>query len=417
MRFGDYEADLRTGELRKFGTRIRLQSQPFKVLALLLTHPGEIVTRDELRLHIWGSETVVDFDHSLGTAVNKVRDALCDSAEHPRYIETMAKRGYRFAAEVEFVDDGASAAAAPAKPAASAEETGIAGGAEETAGARKEGRRAISAAWALIAAGSLAIGLISGALLSRRGAQWKSDPGGGHRQLRAFWAGVLRSPEPPIVVFSNAVFVGRPETGLRYFNPEVDAHTPTEDLYTGVGEVLAIANLSDVLHGLNRSIVVKRSRLLTWDQTKNHDLVFVGSPSENLTLRDLPASQDFMFRSMGLGEPRAGDLALVNEHPLPGEPKLFFASASLPLVEDYALVTLQPGPHPGQNMLMLAGTTTLGTQAAAEFVCQDEGAGILQTRLAAAPGDLPRFSAVVRVQVMGGVPVPVGIAAIRSHRK
>lgn len=273
-------------------------------------------------------------------------------------------------------------------------------------------------AFALTVAGSLAVGLVLGALLFRHDAQSKSGPAGKHLQLRAFWAGVLRSPESPIVVFSNAVFVGRPETGLRYFNPEVDAHTPTEDLYTGVGEVLAIANLSDVLHSLNRSIMVKRSRLLTWDQTKNHDLIFVGSPSENLTLRDLPTSQDFVFRSMGPGEPRAGDLALVNEHPLPGEPRLFFASASLPLVEDYALVTLQPGPHPGQNMLMLAGTTTLGTQAAAEFVCQDEGAANLQTRMAtASPGDLPPFSAVLRVQVTGGVPVPVGIAAIRSHRK
>jgi DNA-binding winged helix-turn-helix (wHTH) protein len=409
VRFGGFEADLRTGELRKFGTRIRLQSQPFKVLALLLSHPGEIVTREELRLHIWGSETVVDFDHSLGTAVNKVREALRDSAENPRYIETWAKRGYRFAAEVEFVDDAA--------PDAAAEQVLIPGAAEQTAGARKEGR-GMTAALALTIAGSLAVGLFLGALLFRGDAQSKPDPGGRHRQLRAFWAGVLSSPEPPIVVFSNAVFVGRPETGMRYFKPEVDAHAATEDFYTGVGEVQAVAHLSDALHSLNRSIVVKRSRLLTWDQTRNHDLVFVGSPSENLSLRDVPASQDFIFRAMGPGEPREGDLALVNEHPLPGEPKAFFASASLPLVEDYALVTLQPGPHPGQNLLILAGTTTLGTQAAAEFVCQDEGTDSLRTRLAAASaGDLPPFSAVVRVQVTGGVPVPVGIAAIRSHRK
>jgi DNA-binding winged helix-turn-helix (wHTH) protein len=418
VRFGVFEADLRTGELRKLGILIRLQSQPFKVLAILLTHPGEIVTRDELRLQIWGSETVVDFDHSLGSAVNKVREALCDSAERPHYIETLAKRGYRFAAPVQFVDDASADAAASPKPASSSPEAIILGG-DQGAESRNEGRRmTISAAFALAVAGSLAIGLFSGAWLSRRDAQSKSDTAGKHRQLRAFWAEVLRSPEPPIVVFSNAVFVGRPETGLRYFNPEVDAHTPTEDLYTGVGEVLAIADLSDMLHSLNRSIVVKRSRLLTWDQTKNRDLVFVGSPSENLSLRDLPTSQDFVFRAMGRGEPRPGDLALVNVHPLPGEPGFFFASASLPLAEDYALVTLQPGPHPGQNMLMLAGTTTLGTQAATEFVCQDEDAGRLRARLGVtSTGDLPPFSAVLRVQVTGGVPVPIGIAAIRSHRK
>src|ERR1700722_3027951 len=104
VRFGVFEVDLRTGELRKFGIRIKLQSQPFKLFAILLNHAGEIVTRDELQQQIWGSETVVNFDHSLGTAVNKVREALGDSAKNPRYIETLAKRGYRFIAPVQVLD-------------------------------------------------------------------------------------------------------------------------------------------------------------------------------------------------------------------------------------------------------------------------------------------------------------------------
>src|ERR1700679_20743 len=104
IRFGVFEVDLRAGELRKFGIRIKLQSQPFKLFAILLSHAGEIVTREELQRQIWGSETVVNFDHSLGTAVNKVRDALGDSAENPRYIETLAKRGYRFIATVQALD-------------------------------------------------------------------------------------------------------------------------------------------------------------------------------------------------------------------------------------------------------------------------------------------------------------------------
>src|SRR5580765_2258184 len=104
IRCGVFETDLRAGELRKHGIRIKLQSQPFKLLAILLAHPGEIVTREELQQQIWGSETVVNFDHSLGTAVNKVREALSDSAENPRYIETLAKRGYRFIAPVHMLD-------------------------------------------------------------------------------------------------------------------------------------------------------------------------------------------------------------------------------------------------------------------------------------------------------------------------
>ena len=100
LTFGLFEVDLESGELWKAGFRVKLQTQPFKVLAALLEHPGQIVTREELQLRIWGRDTVVDFDHSLGTAINKIREALGDSADNPRYIETLAKRGYRFIAPV-----------------------------------------------------------------------------------------------------------------------------------------------------------------------------------------------------------------------------------------------------------------------------------------------------------------------------
>jgi len=98
--FGVYEADLQTGEIWKAGRKVKLQGQPFKVLSLLLEKAGEVVTRDELQLAVWGKNTVVDFDHSLGTAVNKIRDALGDTADNPVFIETLAKRGYRFIAPV-----------------------------------------------------------------------------------------------------------------------------------------------------------------------------------------------------------------------------------------------------------------------------------------------------------------------------
>src|SRR5919109_2644428 len=99
-RFGVFEADFATGELRKSGTRLRLQEQPFQVLQALLEAAGDIVTRDELRQRLWPSDTFVDFDHSLNTAINKVRDALGDSAASPRFVETLARRGYRFVAPV-----------------------------------------------------------------------------------------------------------------------------------------------------------------------------------------------------------------------------------------------------------------------------------------------------------------------------
>jgi DNA-binding winged helix-turn-helix (wHTH) protein len=103
-RFGLYEADPRTGELLRDGTRIKLQDQPFQVLLALLERPNEIVTREELRLRLWPSDTFVDFDHGLNTAINKLRDALRDSASNPRFIETLARRGYRFLAPVKVVE-------------------------------------------------------------------------------------------------------------------------------------------------------------------------------------------------------------------------------------------------------------------------------------------------------------------------
>ena len=99
LRFGAFEADVQTGELRKQGKRIRLQEQPFQLLVMLLEAPGQLVTRDELRSKLW-PQTTVDFDHGLNKAISKIREALGDSPEHPRFVETVARRGYRFLADV-----------------------------------------------------------------------------------------------------------------------------------------------------------------------------------------------------------------------------------------------------------------------------------------------------------------------------
>src|SRR5215470_12943605 len=104
-RFGEFEADLKAAELRKNGTRLKLQLQPFQVLVALLERPGEVVTREELRQRLWPQDTFVDFDHGLNTAMAKLHDVLGDSAGSPRYVETIAKRGYRFLGEVQIVQD------------------------------------------------------------------------------------------------------------------------------------------------------------------------------------------------------------------------------------------------------------------------------------------------------------------------
>jgi TolB-like protein/DNA-binding winged helix-turn-helix (wHTH) protein len=104
LKFGVFEADVRTGELTKLGKRVRLQEQPFQLLAMLLEKPGVLVTREELHLKLW-PQTTVDFDHGVNKAISKIREALGDSAENPRFIETVARRGYRFLADVAVVVD------------------------------------------------------------------------------------------------------------------------------------------------------------------------------------------------------------------------------------------------------------------------------------------------------------------------
>src|SRR5882762_2292158 len=100
LRFGNFEVDLRSGELHNAGVKQKFGGQPFQVLSILLERPGDVVTREELQKRLW-PDTFVDFDHNLNTAINKIRDVLGDSAESPRFVETLPRRGYRFIASVE----------------------------------------------------------------------------------------------------------------------------------------------------------------------------------------------------------------------------------------------------------------------------------------------------------------------------
>src|SRR3981081_4103370 len=118
LRFGVFEVDVRAGEVHKQGARIKLQEQPFHVLTILLQRPGEVVTREELRHQTWPADTFVDFDNSLNTAINKLREALGDSADNPRFIETLPRRGYRFIAPVTGVDGTARGSASGVSAAA-----------------------------------------------------------------------------------------------------------------------------------------------------------------------------------------------------------------------------------------------------------------------------------------------------------
>src|SRR6266852_1810566 len=229
-----------------------------------------------------------------------------------------------------------------------------------------------------------------------------------------FWKPFASAPEEPWVVFSNASFVGRPETGLRYYNPTRDSKASIWDHYTGVGEVLAVHSLDQVFGLLHRGFRVKRGSLFTLDDVQNNDLIFLGSPSENLALMDIPSTKEFLFRRLEAG-PRKGGLAIVNVRPEHGESREYLASpSSAPTTEDYAIVALLAGLSSSRSIMILAGTTTFGTQGAVDYVCRENSVEELLHRLSVSnAGELKPFEALLRVKVTRGVPVQMELVALR----
>jgi hypothetical protein len=232
--------------------------------------------------------------------------------------------------------------------------------------------------------------------------------------IRIFWKGFVRGPEEPWVVFSNAAFVGRPNTGMRYYDAAKDAKSPILDHYTGVGEVLAVHSLDVVFAELHQSLRVKRGSLFSLDDAKNNDLIFMGSPSENLTLREIPSTTEFVFKKVESG-PQEGNVQIINVHPGKGEAqKYLLGPSNTALTEDYAVVALVKAINPEHSELILAGTTTIGTQAAVEYVTRENYLDELLKRMnVTQPSELKPFEAVIQVKVARGVPVESSLVALR----
>jgi len=365
-------------------------------------HPGETLKEHQIAMEVFGRGS--DFDPRLDATVrvhtSRLRAKLAEyyslEASDDPLILDIPKGSYALAVRTR--TNGAEAAHVVDLPATSAPRRSVPTG-----------------AWMLSIVGVALIAAIVYSAVTRPAQVAAPGAAPVPAGLRLFWQHFVERPELPIVVFSNAEFVGRPETGMRYFNPATDSQEAILDHYTGVGEVLAIHELDRVFHMLNHGVRLKRGRLLSLDDAKNNNLIFIGSPSENLTLREIPTTQDFVFRLAKDG-PRKGDLAIANLNPREGEDALFLGSKALPLSEDYALIALIPGLNSGQWTLILAGTTTIGTQAAVEYVCREPHLKDLVSRIGTLRnGSISPFEAVIRVKVRGGVPVASQLVASRPR--
>lgn len=232
--------------------------------------------------------------------------------------------------------------------------------------------------------------------------------------VRAFWRPFLQSPESPLIVFSNHRFIGSSSTTLRNYRDGIDSPSEINDTYSGTGTVMAVGELTELLARFGLSPRLKRAELLTWDEAKNANIVFVGSPDANSRLRELAPLRHFRFKS-STEEPGAGLSGIVNLHPAPGEQPVYLGTGR-PFTFDYAVLALLPSLRQDRKVLILAGTNTYGCQAAAEFLARPDLLQDLYSRLhVTRSGDVPDFEALLKVGVSGGVPIESRLLIVRTH--
>src|SRR5215471_220258 len=249
------------------------------------------------------------------------------------------------------------------------------------------------------------------------------------QHLALVWKDFVDSSAPILVTYSNTAFLGSPQQGLRYYKPlsgpnsgssssqeaaiEQDKNPAINDQYTGTGEVMAVNFLGGLFWKMGRSFRVKRSLLLDWEDIKTGNIVILGSTAENLFLRDLPQPQDFVFRA---DKQHDEHVFIVNQHPRESEQAIYASKregmSTRQIVEDYALVSLLKGLDGKSKLMILAGLTTTGTQAAAEYVTKpvylDELISHINTSTDPARPVLPSFyQIVIRAKVNDGVPVQI----------
>jgi len=228
------------------------------------------------------------------------------------------------------------------------------------------------------------------------------------KPLDRLWAPFLAG-DPPLVIYSNALFVGDSKRGMRYAaNDGSDGQSPDlVDHYTGIGELVSVHELTKLFDRHHAEFILKRSPLVTWDEARARNLIFIGSIAENGSLKLLPSTQDFTLMAT------TDAAGMVNHHPRPGEPDVYLRPEH-PLTKDYALIALLPGVQPDHHMLVFSGLTTLGTQAAVEYASTPESASELM-RYVGSGKEVHNFEALLEVSIRGGVPLQPRLLTIRVH--
>ena len=228
------------------------------------------------------------------------------------------------------------------------------------------------------------------------------------KPVKQLW-GPFLAGDPPLVIYSNALFVGDAKSGMRYAaNDGSDAQSAElVDNYTGIGELISVHELTKMFDYQHAEFVLKRSPLVTWDEARSRNLIFIGSIAENASLKLLPSTQDFTLIAT------ADAAGIVNHHPKHGEPQVYLRPEH-PLTKDYAIVALLPGVQPEHRMFVFSGLTTLGTQTAMEYALDPDTAAELM-RQVSVKNQIRNFEALLEVSIRGGVPLQPRLVSIRVH--
>ncbi len=253
---------------------------------------------------------------------------------------------------------------------------------------------------------ALIVGLLAGAWSYRR---WSTAEA---RRPSVLWSPFFAKAPPTLVIYSNPLFHGTPATGLKLVDPMVEGAAGTEhalddETYTGTGEVGAIRQLTRFFDAHDADFILKRSRLVTWDEARSSNLIFVGAPSQNQALQESPALSQF---AIVLDAEEHG--SIVNRHPRPGEPSAFPINDK---TQETAIVALMPGLEARTHILVVSGLTTIGTQTAVEYLCRPESVAALAQQAGTVKGEIQPFEAVLQIAVSKGVGVNAKLILLHRH--
>jgi hypothetical protein len=232
--------------------------------------------------------------------------------------------------------------------------------------------------------------------------------------VREFWQPFLADSQGPLTILSNAPFSGNVINGLHYDQPG-EHSSDVHSYYTGIGEAMSIHRLDMLFDQLEYPLRVRPGSLLTVEDLKDSNLIFIGAPVENLMIEKVIALKDFTFRELTSG-PRTGQVVIDNHTPQAGEPAMYMASNTPdhPLIDDYALITRMPidATH---EALVAAGTTTIGTEAAVEYLCDPATLMHIRQKIASSSHE-DAYELILHIRIVDEVPMHADIVAVRQYR-